>query len=106
MIQLYAPRDGRKVEIVYMGLRPGEKLYEELLLAGEGIAKTESEKIFVAKPELVDKSTLDAMLDRLRRCLDEGGDMLACLHELVPTFKEADQVNGACTLSDGQAAAV
>ena len=49
MIQLYAPHDGRKVEIVYVGLRPGEKLYEELLLAGEGIAKTESEKIFVAK---------------------------------------------------------
>ena len=40
MIQLYAPHDGRKVEIVYVGLRPGEKLYEELLLAGEGIAKT------------------------------------------------------------------
>ena len=39
MIQLYAPHDGRKVEIVYVGLRPGEKLYEELLLAGEGIAK-------------------------------------------------------------------
>ena len=106
MIQLYAPRDGRKVEIVYMGLRPGEKLYEELLLAGEGIAKTESEKIFVAKPELVDKPTLDAMLARLKRCLDEGGDMLACLHELVPTFKEADQVNSACAPSAGQAAAV
>ena len=50
MIQLYAPRDGRKVEIVYMGLRPGEKLYEELLLAGEGIAKTESEKISWPSP--------------------------------------------------------
>ena len=106
MIQLYAPHDGRKVEIVYVGLRPGEKLYEELLLAGEGIAKTESEKIFVAKPELVDKPTLDAMLARLKRCLDEGGDMLACLHELVPTFKEADQVNSARTAAAGQAAAV
>ena len=106
MIQLYAPHDGRKVEIVYVGLRPGEKLYEELLLAGEGIAKTESEKIFVAKPELVDKPTLDAMLARLKRCLDEGGDMLACLHELVPTFKEADQVNSARTAAASQAAAV
>ena len=50
--------------------------------------------------------TLDAMLDRLKRCLDEGGDMLACLHELVPTFKEADQVNSARTAAAGQAAAV
>ena len=95
MIQLYAPRDGRKVDIVYVGLRPGEKLYEELLLAGEGIAKTENEKIFIAKPEVFSEETLNAMLSKLRKCLDEGGDMLKCLHELVPTFREADQVNSA-----------
>ena len=76
------------------------------MLAGEGIAKTESEKIFVAKPELVDKSTLERMLERLQRCLDEGGDMLACLHELVPTFKEADQVNSACPSPQERATAV
>ena len=95
MIQLYAPRDGRKVDIVYVGLRPGEKLYEELLLAGEGIAKTENEKIFIAKPEVFSEEKLNEMLDTLRKCLDEGGDMLKCLHELVPTFREADQVNSA-----------
>ena len=95
MIQLYAPRDGREVDIVYVGLRPGEKLYEELLLAGEGIAKTENEKIFIAKPEVFSEETLNAMLSKLRKCLDEGGDMLKCLHELVPTFCEADQVNSA-----------
>ncbi len=95
MIQLYAPRDGRKVDIVYVGLRPGEKLYEELLLAGEGIAKTENEKIFIAKPEVFSEETLNGMLDKLRKCLEEGGDMLQCLHELVPTFREADQVNSA-----------
>ncbi|MDD6143088.1 MAG: nucleoside-diphosphate sugar epimerase/dehydratase [bacterium] len=95
MIQLYAPRDGRKVDIVYVGLRPGEKLYEELLLAGEGIAKTENEKIFIAKPEVFSEEKLNEMLSKLRNCLDEGGDMLKCLHELVPTFREADQVNSA-----------
>ncbi len=95
MIQLYAPRDGHKVEIVYTGLRPGEKLYEELLLAGEGIAKTGNEKIFIAKPELIDMASLDRMLGRLKACLDEDGDMRACLHELVPTFREPDAVNGA-----------
>lgn len=95
MIQLYAPRDGHKVEIVYTGLRPGEKLYEELLLAGEGIAKTGNEKIFIAKPELIDMDSLDRMLGRLKACMDEDGDMRACLHELVPTFREPDAVNGA-----------
>ena len=95
MIQLYAPRDGRKVDIVYTGLRPGEKLYEELLLDGEGIAKTENEKIFIAKPEVISMDDLNRMLDCLQKCLDENGDMLECLHKLVPTFREAEQVNRA-----------
>lgn len=95
MIQLYAPRDGRKVDIVYTGLRPGEKLYEELLLDGEGIAKTENEKIFIAKPEVISMGDLNRMLDCLQKCLDENGDMLECLHKLVPTFREAEQVNRA-----------
>ncbi len=93
MIQLYAPRDGKKVDIVYTGLRPGEKLYEELLLAGEGIAKTENEKIFIAKPEVISMEDLQKMLSCLQSCLDENGDMLECLHKLVPTFREAEQVN-------------
>ena len=95
MIQLYAPREGRKIDIVYVGLRPGEKLYEELLMADEGIAKTENEKIFIAKPEVFSEEALHHMLDRLKQCLQEEGDMRACLHELVPTFHEADQVNSA-----------
>jgi len=93
MIQLYAPRNGTRVDIVYTGLRPGEKLYEELLLAGEGVAKTQNEKIFIAKPEAFDMTALQSMLDHLQRCLDEEGDMLACLHELVPAFREAEAVN-------------
>ncbi len=93
MIQLYAPREGKKVDIVYTGLRPGEKLYEELLLAGEGIAKTENEKIFIAKPEVISMDDLQGMLNTLQQCMDEDGDMLKCLHQLVPTFREAEQVN-------------
>ena len=99
MIQLYAPRDGRKIEITYVGLRPGEKLYEELLLAGEGIAKTENEKIFIAKPEVFTEETLNSMLDCLQKCLDEKGDMMACLHQLVPTFRDASEVNSAAQKS-------
>lgn len=95
MIQLYAPRDGRNVEIVYTGLRPGEKLYEELLLDGEGIARTENEKIFIAKPEVYSEEAITGMLQRLQDCLDTNGDMLKCLHDLVPTFQEADRVNSA-----------
>ena len=39
--------------------------------------------------------SLNGMLDCLQKCLDEKGDMLRTLHELVPTFREADQVNRA-----------
>lgn len=105
MIQLYAPRDNRKVEIVYTGLRPGEKLYEELLLAGEGIAKTENEKIFIAQPEVISPQQLDDILARLQACLDENGDMLACLHQVVPTFREASEVNSAAREKVAQEAA-
>ena len=93
MIQLYAHHNSQKVEIVYTGLRPGEKLYEELLLAGEGIAKTENEKIFIAKPEVISMESLHQMLKQLQSCLEEDGDMLGCLRGLIPTFREPEQVN-------------
>lgn len=93
MIQLYGTQDGKKVEIVYTGLRPGEKLYEELLMGGEGIAKTENEKIFVAQPEVLTMQRLNEMIAQVRLCLASSGDMRACLHELVPTFREPEDVN-------------
>jgi len=94
MIQLYAPENGPKVEIVFTGLRKGEKLYEELLMDGEGIAKTENEKIAIAQPEVMEPEKIEAMLAELRQCIEDKGDMRACLHRLVPTFREPHQVNG------------
>jgi len=91
MIQLYG--GGKDVEIVYTGLRPGEKLYEELLLAGEGIAKTENEKIFVAKPDVFTIDEVHSMLKTLNDCILRNGDMRACLHSLVPTFREPEEIN-------------
>jgi len=94
MIQLYAAQGGdKKVEIVYTGLRPGEKLYEELLMGDESIVRTGLDKIFIAKPDVVTQDAMNAMLETLRHCVDEGGDMRACLHELVPTYQEPDVVN-------------
>ncbi len=92
MIQLYAS-ENQKIDIVYTGLRPGEKLYEELLLAGEGIAKTENEKIFIAQPEIFSVSQINDMMRTLQQCIDTKSDMRACLHQLVPTFKEPGEIN-------------
>ena len=93
LIRFYGYEPGVNMEIKIVGLRPGEKLYEELLLDGEGISRTENRKIFIAKPEQISVDRLEAMLDTLRQCIEEGGDMRACLHELVPTFREPQQVN-------------
>ncbi len=95
MIQLYADPLGPPVEIRYVGLRPGEKLYEELLCDGENVTRTGREKIFIARPEEFSWETILQMLDRLQICLDTHGDMRSCLHEMIPSYLEADEVNGA-----------
>jgi FlaA1/EpsC-like NDP-sugar epimerase len=92
MIQLYSPQ-GRKVEIVYTGLRPGEKLYEELLMEDEGISRTDNKKIFIARPEVVSMDMMKGILERLQACMDGGGDMKECLHAILPNYHEADAVN-------------
>lgn len=93
MIQLYAPQGGPRVEIMYTGLRPGEKLYEELLLDDEGIARTENEKIFIAQPEVISMEAMEEMLRELKECIDQNGDMRAQLHAVLPNYREAEAVN-------------
>jgi len=94
MIQLYTAQGGdKKIEIVYTGLRPGEKLFEELLMGDENIVRTGLDKIFIAKPEVVTMDAMNELLTTLQRCIDENGDMRACLHLLVPTFLKPDVVN-------------
>jgi FlaA1/EpsC-like NDP-sugar epimerase len=94
MIQLYAAQGGqKKIDIVCTGLRPGEKLYEELLTDGENIVRTDLPKIFVTKPEVVTMEAMEAMLSSLRDCVDQDGDMLALLHRLVPTYQSPEEVN-------------
>lgn len=94
MIQLYANPLGPKVEITYTGLRPGEKLYEELLRDEENSTATSKDKIFIAKPEQFDWDFVEHMLSQLRRCVDEGGDIHQCMHRLLPSYKTPEEVNG------------
>ncbi|MCH5285798.1 MAG: polysaccharide biosynthesis protein [Christensenellaceae bacterium] len=94
MIRLYADPAAPPVEIVYTGLRPGEKLYEELLRDEENDTATSKEKIFVAKPEQVEWEQVERMLSRLQECLEQHGDVRACIHELLPSFHEPEELNG------------
>ena len=94
MIQLYSDPTLPPVEIVYTGLRPGEKLYEELLRTEENSTATSRERIFVARPEQVEWAQVEDMLEKLSRCLDTHGDMKQCMHELLPSFYEPEALNG------------
>lgn len=93
MIRLYADPDAPPVEIMYTGLRPGEKLYEELLMDIEGVTRTGVEKIFVTKPECFLWDEVEKKIALLKKCLDEKGDIVACLHMVIPTYYEADKLN-------------
>ncbi|QGP92694.1 UDP-N-acetyl-alpha-D-glucosamine C6 dehydratase [Neomoorella glycerini] len=62
MIILSGYEPGRDIEIVFTGVRPGEKLYEEILTAGEGVNATSHERIFIARPEEFDVARLERFL--------------------------------------------
>lgn len=95
------------IHIEEIGLRPGEKLYEELLMSNEHLRKTENEKIFVEKRPNVDKGQLCCQLKLLREAAERGDRerIFARMHELVPTFRTPEEVNGrAADKLDGQVA--
>ncbi len=62
MIILSGYEPGKDIEIVFTGIRPGEKLYEEILTAGEGVNATSHERIFIARPEEFDAAGLERFL--------------------------------------------
>ena len=77
------------IPIRIVGLRPGEKLYEELLTEDEGVQATEVGKVFVTRPEPIDTESLDEQLDVLRRAAEAGdrGTIVEALERLVPDFQ-------------------
>lgn len=89
LIQLSGFIPYEDIEIQFTGLRPGEKLYEELLIDGEGVQPTSHEKIMVARAMAVDRELLLAQLEelyQLERAIDQPG-VIAKLREIVPEFK-------------------
>ena len=87
LIRLSGFKEGRDMEIVFTGLRPGEKLFEELLMEEEGLGKTRSEKIFVAMPGDMTFAALEQKIQRLGKSVETGGDVRALLREIVPTYQ-------------------
>jgi len=88
LIRLAGLEVGRDIEIKFTGIRPGEKLYEELLTASEGITATRNSKIFIAKPEEVDEQALMAQVEKLEMAARVGKprNIIRGFQEIVPSF--------------------
>jgi len=83
------------VKIIETGLRPGEKLYEELLIKTEVLTQTENKLIFIEKDSTLDKQDLYSRLEKLRAACDSGNDELVrqTLKQVVPTYRSPEEVN-------------
>ncbi|WP_353894550.1 nucleoside-diphosphate sugar epimerase/dehydratase [Proteinivorax hydrogeniformans] len=79
-----------EIEIKFSGLRPGEKLYEELLMDEEGLKSTYHEKIFVGKPLISNPQEILETLKYLRKLAEKGEQLpsLEILKTLVPTYQK------------------
>ncbi len=86
LIRLSGKTPGEDIKIVYTGLRPGEKLYEELFHDAEKLAETSHPKILLAQCRMMDKDSLERSFDAMQHACECGDDpaLRSMLAELVP----------------------
>lgn len=95
MIRLSGMEPYKDIKIIETGLRPGEKLYEELLVRSDKLEKTENKKIFVERDIPLSIEETEEKLSILRSACSNQSDNEArlALMQVVPTFRNADVVN-------------
>lgn len=83
------------VKIIETGLRPGEKLYEELLVNTEELDKTDNSLIFIERDKALSKEEIYKKIQTLRDACDTGNDLTAkeALRSVVPTFRRPEEIN-------------
>ncbi len=99
MIKLSGYIPYKDIDIVETGLRPGEKLYEELLVKTEELDKTENSMIFIERDAPLTEEQLNEKLSILRDAVQSGDDEEArhALMQAVPTYKKPEEVNSKYT---------
>lgn len=91
----YEPNVDIPIEIT--GLRPGEKLYEEILMSEEGLTSTKQDKIFISKPMHMEMTELEEKLNILKELeyneKYSNKNIKNVMKEVVPTYREPEEVN-------------
>ena len=95
LIKLSGFEPHKDIAIEVTGLRPGEKLYEELLMSEEGLTETKHKKIFIGKPGDFDLGDVRDKIDELLRVAISGNEVILRerLKEFVPTYREPEEIN-------------
>ncbi|AFA48863.1 polysaccharide biosynthesis protein [Acetobacterium woodii] len=95
LIKLSGLKLDEDIKIEITGLRPGEKLYEELLMDEEGLTDTKFEKIHIGKPIDIDYTELKKSLDELSQIvkLEDTNQLINTVKRIVPTYRNNTEVN-------------
>lgn len=92
LIRLSGCRVGEDIEIKFTGLRPGEKLYEEMLMKEEGMKETANRQIHIGRPIEFDEDKFKGDLDRLKVAAEsESADIRDYVKVIVPTYKKPEE---------------
>ncbi len=97
MIRLSGLEPGKDIEIKEIGLRPGEKMYEELLVKGENLGKTGNKKIFTEKDVPLSNTEIEEKLVLLQNAIETKSNRLVkdALKSVVTTYHAPEEVNKA-----------
>lgn len=89
LIRMYGKVPYKDVEIKFTGLRPGEKLYEELLMDEEDLKETSNHKIFIGKQIKIERKSFEKQYEELKEAAQKNDSekTLKLLEKIVPTFK-------------------
>lgn len=92
MIKLSGAHD---IEIIETGLRPGEKLFEELLIKSDTLTKTDNDLIFIEKDTPLSKEEINEKLQVLKKAIEneDDNDAREALRSVVPTFRRPEEIN-------------
>ncbi len=88
LIKLHGKEPYKDIDICFTGLRPGEKLFEELLMAEEGLRETANKKIFISKQVKIEEESFIASIEKIREIAEtnNSGQAVEELRKIVPTF--------------------